>query len=531
MRLEELIEGLGISWSDASLVRSVRVTDVTEDSRTVMPGSLFVARRGTVVDGASFVRQAVSAGASAVLVDCGAAVEGLPAEVALLRSDDVSRAGALIAERFAGSPSSRLKVVGVTGTNGKTTVAQSVWRLLNAGGLRCGLIGTVLTDDGSDRAASILTTPSACEVSHTLSTMVDSGCSAASLEASSHALDQGRVCAVDFDVAVFTNLSGDHLDYHGTMESYASAKARLFEMLGPDGVAVVNADDGSSVRMVRDCRARVVRCTMRADGLRGDGDVAIAEVLSQDLDGMRVVFRGGWGVFEATVSMIGVHNAMNVLQAVAAGHALGVPADALARGVSLVEAPAGRLESVEVVGCGLPRVFVDFAHTDDALSHALRALREVMPEGGRIWVVFGCGGERDASKRPRMGLVAERLADEVVLTNDNPRTEEPNRIIGEILSGMSEHGRGSAVVHADRSRAVSHAIGSASRDDVVLIAGKGHECEQIVSDGRGGTVRVAYEDASAARAALESRRSLQRGSGADSGADSGVEAGSAGGVR
>lgn len=496
------------------------VRSVCEDSRRVERGALFVARRGTRADGRAFIGEAVERGAVAVLTDDPGV--RVPEGVALVVCRDVAGTSARIAERLWGNPASRLRLIGVTGTNGKTTTAHLVQQILNGAGRRCGLIGTVCVDDGAGVRASDLTTPSAFELSRTFATMVERGCEAAVMEVSSHALDQGRVAGLAFDVGVFTNLSGDHLDYHGTPEAYAAAKARLFAMLPRSGFAVVNAEDPAAARMVEQCEASVVRCGI------GGRFPCRAEVASSSVKGSSCLFTGAWGEFACELSLVGRHNVMNALQACAAAYAVGARPEHLKQAMDRAKAPPGRLEPVgpasgEADGIS---VFVDYAHTDDALEKALSALRPIVPAGGRLWVVFGCGGDRDRTKRPRMGRVASRLADAVVVTSDNPRTEDPERIVDEIMAGVEGvggvgvgvgAGEGAGVgvgvgveVHriVRRDRAIGLAIDRARAGDVVLIAGKGHEDYQIVSDGKGGTVKRPFDDREVARRALSRR--LQR---------------------
>ncbi|MEO1128996.1 MAG: UDP-N-acetylmuramoyl-L-alanyl-D-glutamate--2,6-diaminopimelate ligase [Planctomycetota bacterium] len=501
MRLEELVQGLRITV--VSEPSPARVCDVTEDSRTVLPGSLFIARAGLKADGRRYIADAIESGACAVMTDASVSADQLPQSartVALLHSDDISRSTAGIAERFYGAPSSQLQVVGITGTNGKTTTAHLTHRLLNASGVRAGLIGTVYIDDGSEIARAAMTTPPALELSQTLSTMVESGCRAAVLEVSSHALAQHRVGAVDFDVAIFTNLSGDHLDYHQDMESYAAAKAMLFEGLRDSALAVVAAEDPASQRMIRDCSARVLYCTTAS------ADPCSVQWQFAGSDGMAVQLRGPWGDIEANAPILGAHNAMNLLEAIAAAHELGVDAEHLQRAVSLVEMPPGRLEPIGQPGPARPfRIYVDYAHTDDALRRALEAARGQVEGEGKLRVVFGCGGERDRSKRPRMGAVASTGADEVIVTSDNPRSESPAAIIDEVLSGVPADRRPSVQVDADREAAIRHAIEDARPGDVVVIAGKGHETYQILPDGQGGVSRRSFDDRLVVRLALRDR--------------------------
>lgn len=509
MRLGELIQGLGVRLVSGDA--DVRICDLTEDSRTVVPGSLFVARSGLVDDGASFVAEAIEAGASAILAASPAPRGVARCRVPVCVAENPALASALLAERFYGHPSARLDVVGVTGTNGKTTVTHLVRQFLRTAGVRCGLIGGVEVDDGVGVAPAVLTTPPAIEISRTLAIMVEAGCRAAAVEVSSHGLSQHRVAGVRFRVGVFTNLSGDHQDYHGDMDTYAAAKATLFEQLEAGALAVVHDDDPGATRMIRDCRARVVRCTARADAPAGAGWARV-RVLASGLDGLRVRLTGPWGVVTGRTPLVGAHNAMNLLQACVAAHELGLHAEDLAVALPRLCTASGRLERVldpqhpEALNQNQgPMVFVDFAHTDDALRRTLESVRAGMRDASRLWVVFGCGGDRDRTKRPRMGAVASELGDEVVVTSDNPRTEAPGAIIDAILAGIPASARARTHVHADRERAIAHAVRSARVGDVVVIAGKGHEREQILPDGRGGVVRRPFDDRLVARHALAER--------------------------
>lgn len=501
MTLGELIEGLDVRLrvDDAAALR-LRICDLTEDSRTVMPGSLFVARRGRSADGRAYAREAAAAGAVAVLTDD----PGLDAAVPVLLAGDVRVAAARLAERFCGEPSRSLRIAAVTGTNGKTTISWLIWRILNHAGIRCGLVGTVMIDDGREHAPASMTTLPAIETSHTLATMRDAGCRAAALEASSHALDQGRLDALDIDVAVFTNLTGDHLDYHETMENYARAKARLFAGLRPDALAIVNAASEWSPAMLTGCRARVLHCHAGPEPCAG-GE-ARCESAASSLDGMVARLSGPWGQIEGRTKLFGEHNLLNLLQAVAAAHGLGLDAGQLAAAIPSLTAPPGRLERVEVEGIDL-HAFVDYAHSDDSLANVLSAARAAMSEANSaLWCVFGCGGERDSSKRPRMGRVAAELADRVVLTSDNPRRERPGDIIDQVLAGVPDGLRARVAVEADRARAIALAVNSADPGDVILICGKGHETRQILPDGRGGTYSIEFDDRLIARDAILARR-------------------------
>ncbi|HRQ73857.1 MAG TPA: UDP-N-acetylmuramoyl-L-alanyl-D-glutamate--2,6-diaminopimelate ligase, partial [Phycisphaerales bacterium] len=386
MDLARLIEGTGIRASGACA--GVVIRGVTEDSRRAGPGDLFIARPGTVADGRAFIGDAVARGAAAVLTDRSIETIGAPGGAVLLVADDVPTAAARLAERFHGDPSTRLTLIGITGTNGKTTTAHLVQQLLIGAGVPCGLIGTVFTDDGSGPRASTLTTPGAVETSAMLARMVANGCSAAVMEVSSHALDQRRAAGLRFAAAVFSNLTGDHQDYHGSMDDYAAAKARLFDALPPNATAVVNADDPWHDRMIRSCAAGVVRCrewemAEEAGGRRPkehgerSAEVIVLETLAS---GMRLRISGGWGGIESLAPLVGRHNAMNVLQAVAAAHAAcAISAESIARSLSTLRPPPGRLEPAHRPGDGLQGL-IDYAHTDDALRSILGMLDGIRRE-------------------------------------------------------------------------------------------------------------------------------------------------------
>lgn len=526
MNLGVLIEGLNVRGAAGPPPGSLRICDITDDSRTVVPGSLFIARAGTNEDGRKFIPEAIRSGAVAILTDDPDVVMPARGSATVVVAVDVAQAAAAMAERFYGAPTSKLDLIGITGTNGKTTTAHLVHQILNGSGVRSGLIGTVVIDDGVEVAEAMLTTPPATELSRTFGRMVEAGCKAAAMEVSSHALDQGRVAGLSFDIAVFTNLTGDHLDYHGTMEAYGAAKAKLFEMLTPEGWAIVNAEDAAAGRMLRECPARVLRCVVEEEGKSGPASAAASGVVwgvqdsehqecratirEMSMNGMRLLMTGPWGSFETNVHLVGRHNAMNALQAVAASFAAGVQPGALARQLSIAATPPGRLEPVTTHADAFA-VLVDYAHTDDAMRKALTAVAPLVRRrgeagGGRLSVVFGCGGDRDATKRARMGKAAAELADVVYVTSDNPRSERPSDIITQILEGVSEAGRQRVTVDADRRRAIGRAIEEARAGDILIIAGKGHENYQIVSDGRGGTVKQHFDDREVARAALAQKR-------------------------
>jgi UDP-N-acetylmuramoyl-L-alanyl-D-glutamate--2,6-diaminopimelate ligase len=495
--------------------RGSRIALVTDDSRKVVPGAMFVAKRGARLDGAAFIEDAVARGASAVLVEQGAPTPTVDPGVSVVRASCASAALARLAERFHGDPSARLRVLGVTGTNGKTTVSTLMRAIIEAGGVRCGLVSTCAIDAGAGETLgkATQTTPGAAELSERLARMREKGCGAAVIETSSHALEQVRVAAIRYRVGVFTNLTGDHLDYHGDMDRYAAAKAMLFAMLPADGIAIVNADDPWAARMVKDCNAAIVACTMTNDSAQPIAErlgrpvkhVARVRVLGASSLGVAIELRAPFGDFTLDLPLHGGHNAMNALQAACAAWATGVDSNTIIASLSNAAAPPGRLEPVtRTPGVEEPfKVFVDYAHTDDALERALLAIRPQVGERGTLRVVFGCGGDRDRTKRPRMGGVASKFADEVIVTSDNPRTEDPESIVAQVCAGVVGTARATPIV--DRRDAIRFAIAHAAPGDVVLIAGKGHEDYQIVPDGRGGAVTRHFDDREEAREALAAR--------------------------
>jgi UDP-N-acetylmuramoyl-L-alanyl-D-glutamate--2,6-diaminopimelate ligase len=469
-------------------IPNIQVSGVQEDSRKVQPGDVFIARPGAKSDGARFVTDAQARGAVAVVTQQPIAGSGLPQ----IRVADAATASSRLAHVFYGRPSEHLRVLGVTGTKGKTTATFLLRHLLSKFKHKCGVIGTVEIDDGLTRREADQTTPSAIDVARYLAEMRENGCKAAGIEVSSHALDQGRAAAVRFAGAGFTNLSGDHMDYHQTMENYAAAKARLFESLDEEAVAVVNAHDAWTWRMVRDCKGRVVRF-----GFDEDCDYRAADY-KVGYDGTHFILHTPDGRAEVHMSLVGKHNIENALVASAlACEVFGLSVHQVAAGLKDAAGAPGRLQPVR---CGQPfAVLVDYAHTDDALEKVLTALKPLCK--GKLRVLFGCGGDRDRTKRPRMARVAQKWADAVYITSDNPRTEDPASIIDQIRAGLTTNsGAVEVVVDADRRSAIERIIADAGPGDVVLLAGKGHENYQII-----GTEKRHFDDAEEAARALQSR--------------------------
>ncbi|HSI03298.1 MAG TPA: UDP-N-acetylmuramoyl-L-alanyl-D-glutamate--2,6-diaminopimelate ligase [Myxococcota bacterium] len=465
----------------------VEVSALAYDSRRVVSGSLFAAIPGAKSDGHDFIAKALASGATSILcereVDTGSVTRVIAA--------DSRRALALAAKRFYGSPSDQLTMVGVTGTNGKTTTSYLVAALLESVGLPTGVVGTLGVRLGATTIDTGLTTPESLELQQAFASMRDQGAKAVSMEVSSHALAQGRVAGVAFDVGVFTNLTHDHLDFHGTIDNYFEAKAELFRShLKVVGRAVINVDDGYGAGLAKELlQAGRDVITVSPSGRPADlsaKDVQLA------LTGIRFTVERSGKPLKVDSPLVGRFNVENLLLAIGVARALGVPDATTLSAIRNRGVVPGRLERAGG-GTG-PVVLVDYAHTPDALVKALSTVRELTH--GKLICVFGCGGDRDAKKRAPMGEAAGKGADFSIITNDNPRTEDPKRIAAQIEEGMKKSG-GSYTVELDRAAAIELAIGKAANEDAVLIAGKGHENYQIV-----GTEKRDFDDREAAKSAL-----------------------------
>ena len=466
MKLKELLSAAGLSVPSGA--PGVTISQVTDDSRSVRPGALFVAVLGARADGHRFIAKAVEQGAAAVIAERDVPV---PAPAVKIRVLSTRAALGPLAHAFWGEPSKRLKVLGVTGTKGKTTVAWAAQHLLEAAGLRCGLIGTVCHRLADGEYPSDNTTPGALFLQENLERMAGAKFKACAMEVSSHALDQRRTDGILWACGAFTNLAPEHLDYHETLERYLEAKLRLFRSLPRDSHAVINREDPSFEKVRGATRAQVVTY-----GLNAGADFTVREVRGT-LEGTRFTLETPEGSFPAVTPLIGLHNLENLLAAVGAAAAAGVPSALAAEGLASFGGVPGRLERIE---CGQPfPVFVDYAHTDGALRRVLEQLKGL---GSRkILTVFGCGGNRDKTKRPRMGQAAAELSDRVIITSDNPRGEDPPAIAREILAGARK-GKASTEVILDRREAIRAALESADEGWLVMIAGKGHEAAQIFAD-------------------------------------------------
>jgi len=466
-QLSELLDGI----TEIDMNGDCIVDSLTLDSRHVTSGSLFLAMPGISADGRQYIAQAVERGAAAVLFDT--ADEFMPPDVGvpMYPIKNLGTAAGKIADRFYNSPSSKLTVIGITGTNGKTTCTQLLAQVLDAPKKRCAVIGTLGNGFLGEFDTTIHTTPDVITVHALMAKFLAAGASYVCIEVSSHALEQGRINGVALDTAVFTNLSRDHLDYHGDMKSYAAAKASLFAM--PDvKVAVINCEDdfGRELLATLDEETRAI-----SFGLE-QGDYHATDIVAS-VDGLKISATTPVGNITLNTRLFGRFNAANLIAVLAVVVTQGLSLDQAKERIAQVEPVAGRMERFGGRQ-NMPLVVVDYAHTPDALEKVLQALREHTAQ--TLWCVFGCGGNRDQGKRPQMGKVAEQLADQVVLTDDNPRHEDPVHIVNDIRAGMADEVQ---IIHS-REQAISEAISSATEGDIVLLAGKGHEDYQQIGDER-----------------------------------------------
>jgi UDP-N-acetylmuramoyl-L-alanyl-D-glutamate--2,6-diaminopimelate ligase len=444
---------------------SAGISDVAYDSRAVGPGALFFCVAGARADGHAYAPDAVSSGAVALVVE-----RFLDLDIPQVRVVSVRDAMGPMAAVFFGRPSSSMELVGVTGTNGKTTTSFLLERCLEAAGVTAGLMGTVETHIAGAVSPVVRTTPEAIDLQRTLARMREAGVRGAAMEVSSHGIALGRVDATRFAAAVFTNLTQDHLDFHETMESYYEAKAALF---APErtAAAVVNLDDEHGLRLAASVKVPLVTFGVTS----ADAELRAHDV-QMDASGSRFICEAGGTSLPVRVRLAGRFNVSNALAALAAMRALGRDLGAAAEGIASLSGVPGRFETIDA-GQDFT-VIVDYAHTPDSLARALSSAREIC--AGALWVVFGCGGDRDRGKRPLMGAAATALADRVIITSDNPRSEDPRAIIDEIASGAT----GSSEIESDRRAAIRFAVRNAAAGDVVLVAGKGHESGQEFAGGR-----------------------------------------------
>lgn len=454
---------------------------LVQDSRKVTPGAVFIAIRGTRYDGHDFLNQAVQNGAAVII--CETSYTADTSGVCVLEVENTTRLVGPLAQYFNDNPHLKLKIAGITGTNGKTTTATLVYQVLSASGKKVSLLGTVSKIIGGTAAESSLTTPGPIELAADMKATADSGSEYLIMEVSSHALHQHRVDGIKFDVAAFTNLSHDHLDYHHTMEEYAAAKKMLFDHLSADATAIINADDPYGAYMAEDCRAGKVFVQFNNGNCRLVSNTTAGLVLSVDGHELRT-------------PLLGEFNAYNIAEAFHICKALGLPPEEIKAALKTAGGAPGRMESVAInTQKALPAVIVDYSHTPGALENALSTLKALKTPEQKLAVVFGAGGDRDASKRPEMAEVSERLADSIIVTSDNPRTENPEHIIDDIMAGFKHPAEVTRL--ASRKEAIFAAIKESSAADIILIAGKGHETYQEINN-----VRHPFDDRRIAEEAL-----------------------------
>lgn len=462
--LAELLQNISTLRRQGDLDREI--PDFQFDSRATGAGDLFVAIRGSASDGHAYIGKAIAAGAGAIL--CQDWPESLPTDYPCVQVEDPREALARIAANFYGNPAAQLKVVGITGTNGKTSVATLLHGLFSSLGYRCGLVSTIRYLIGTDEYPASHTTPDPKQLHAAFAKMAEAGCTHCFMEVSSHALDQRRTEGIPFSAAVFTNLTHDHLDYHGSFANYLKAKKRLFDGLSPQAVALVNADDRNGKVMVQNCAARI-----RSFGVQRPADYH-ARIIENTFEGLQLDLEGRTAWFR----LVGSFNASNLLAAYSVAVELGVEPEEALRALSAMPGVEGRFQVLrsrdEVTA------IVDYAHTPDALASVLDTVHDVNRGQGKVIAVAGCGGNRDAAKRPKMGLIAAQRADRSIFTSDNPRFEAPGDIIRQMLEGVPADLRHKVLSVEDRREAIRMANALAQRGDIILIAGKGHETYQEI---------------------------------------------------
>ena len=464
MILSDLLKDLAVK--EVKGETNIDIQDIQFDSRQVKPGTLFVAQPGTVVDGHDYIDKAIEAGAAAIVCERTDTIHKEGATVIVV--DNASHALGLIASAWNGYPSRHLTLVGVTGTNGKTTIATLLYKMVRAMGHKAGLLSTVVNYVNDEPVQATHTTPDALELNGLLKQMVDAGCRYAFMEVSSHAIAQQRIAGLDFDGALFTNLTRDHIDFHKTFENYRDTKKQLFDNLKKDAFAVTNKDDKNGLVMTQNCKASV-----HTYSTRSLADYK-ARILEEGFDGMLLEVNG----MEVFVRLVGRFNVSNLLCIYGAAVCLGFEPAEVLRVLSTLSAVNGRFEAIHS-----PKgwtAIVDYAHTPDAVENVLNTINEIRKPASKVITVVGCGGNRDKGKRPMMASIAKKNSTQLILTSDNPRDEEPKDILSDMIAGLSPEEQQQTLVIEDRETAIKTACMLAGKDDVILIAGKGHEDYQII---------------------------------------------------
>jgi len=481
MRINDLIRNIGVVSLTGE--KDPFIGSIEFDSRKVAPGTLFVAVRGTRSDGHDFIANAVESGASAVI--CEVLPEKADEKVCWIKTDDSAKALGIAASEFFGNPSSLLKLTGVTGTNGKTTIATLLYRMFTRLGYKCGLFSTVCNYIVITELPATHTTPDPVELNRSLAAMVDAGCDYAFMEVSSHAVDQKRIAGLKFTGGIFTNLTHDHLDYHKTFDIYLNAKKSFFDSLPPEAFALVNLDDRNGKVMIQNCKAR--KYTFSTKGI---ADFR-CNVIEQDFSGMDLRIQGE----EVWTRFIGDYNASNLVAVFAASELLGGSRKEILTVMSDLRSVPGRLESVDGPG-GIAGI-VDYAHTPDALLNVISTINKIRDEGKQLITVIGAGGDRDRTKRPEMAAITAEGSTKVILTSDNPRTEDPEKILDDMEAGITPEVRRKVLRICDRREAIRTAVMLAGQGDIVLVAGKGHENYQEVNG-----IKHHFDDREELKAAL-----------------------------
>lgn len=465
MKLYDLLKGVKVLNSG---FENKEVVKVEFDSRKIKTDTLFVATVGTVADGHDYISKAVEAGAAAIV--CERMPQQQTGSVAYVVVENSAEALGMIADNFYGNPSRQLTLVGVTGTNGKTTIATLLYDLFTKLGYKTGLLSTVVNRIADKSVPSTHTTPDALELNSLLTQMVEAGCEYAFMEVSSHSIDQRRIAGLDFNGAIFTNLTRDHMDYHKTFDNYLKAKKRLFDDLGNEAFALVNSDDKNGMVMLQNCKAE-----KKTYSVRGMADYT-ARILEDSFEGMQMNISS----YEVFMPFVGRFNAYNLCAVFGAARELGVEASEILRILSSLKPVSGRFETLRSPS-GYTAI-VDYAHTPDALTNVISTINEIRGGQGKLITVVGCGGNRDAGKRPMMAREAVNGSDKVILTDDNPRFEESAKILDDMVAGLDAVQMKKVLVIADRRSAIHTACSMAQNGDVVLVAGKGHENYQIIGD-------------------------------------------------
>ena len=465
MRLDRLTEGCGIVSVNGDM--SIGITSVCNDSRKVAPGALFVAVKGYASDGHDYIRTAVEKGAAAIMYQDAAKVADVPEGVALVQVESSRYALAIVSANFYDNPSRKLTLVGITGTNGKTTTVTLLYRMFTSLGYSCGLLSTIANYVGSRGSEAVNTTSDPLTINSLLNEMVNEGCEYCFMEVSSIGVEQDRVAGLHFKAGIFSNLTHDHLDYHKTFAEYLRCKKLFFDTLPKDAYAITNIDDRNGMVMTQNTKAKIVTYSLRSIADHS------CRVVEQSFEGMLLRIDGK----EVWTGLIGQHNAYNLLALYTTATTLGADPEETLVAISALKPAPGRLENIR--GPKGISVIIDYAHTPDALENVLGTLRDIAP-GHELICVFGCGGDRDKTKRPEMAQVAQKLADKIIVTSDNSRTERTADIMANIKAGMDISGKAKSLFIEDREQAIRTAVMIASEGATILLAGKGHETYQII---------------------------------------------------